>query len=415
MGKTPGTETLQQIPMFADLPPWQMEVVEEAVEVVDVRKGRMVLERGSDDGYTYFLREGDIELQAADGNNKTVRIDANTGKTPIANLRPRLFGVKAVTRVYGLRVPDVVLSAVGCTGRSADDAITVESEDQEQRRESESKLGYHLYRDLKTNAAILPSLPDLALRIRKTIDDENSDARAIARLVEADPAMTAKLLKAANSAMYGGLKHVETTSSAVVRLGLRTTRQLLVSFAMKEVFKCDDAHIRNRMRELWKHSAHIAALCFVLAREVRGIDPEEALLVGLIHDVGVIPILNYANRYPELTSENDALETTIARMRGELGAMILRNWRFAPSIVAGAREAENWTYEQHGEADFTDLLVVAQVHERLRKDDLVGLPPMASISAIRRVLGEDATPERSLDILHQAKARIDEMRSVLLA
>ena len=99
-------------------------------------------------------------------------------------------------------------------------------------------------------------------------------------------------------------------------------------------------------------------------------------------------------------------------MRGDLGAIILRKWKFPPEVVAGARDAEHWLRQHDGPPDFTDLLVVAQVHERLRKHQLAGLPPLPKISAFKRVLG-DASPEKSLEILHAAKAQIDEMRSVL--
>jgi HD-like signal output (HDOD) protein len=100
-------------------------------------------------------------------------------------------------------------------------------------------------------------------------------------------------------------------------------------------------------------------------------------------------------------------------MRGELGAMILRNWRFSPVIVAGARDAENWQRSHNGKPDFTDLLIVAQVHERMRKHQMKGLPALEEIPAVRHVLGDDASPDQSLEILHEAKAQIDDMRSVL--
>lgn len=414
MASTHETDALRKIAMLTDLPPWQLEVVAEAVEPVEARKGAVILERGSDDGFTYFLREGEISLEASDGDDKTIEITAQSARTPVANLRPRIFGVKAMSRVRGIRVPDIVLSAAGCNGRVHDpDDIKVESQEEEERREAESRLSFQLYHDLKNDKAILPSLPDLALRIRRAIDDEVSDARAIAHLVESDPAMAAKLLKAANSALYGGLAAVETCSAAVVRLGMRTTKQLVLTFALKEVFQNDDPMIQKRMLVLWKHSAQIAALSFVLAREIKGMQAEEALLIGLVHDVGAIAILNYIHKYPDLAQDEAALEETISRMRGELGAMILRKWMFTPAVVAGARDAENWTRQQTGPADFTDLLIVGQVHERLRKHQLAGLPPLEKISAIKRVLGEDVTPEKSLQIMHDAKAQIDEMRSVL--
>lgn len=405
---------LHKIDMLADLPPWQLEAVSEAVEPLYVRKGSCLIELGSDDGYTYFLSEGEISLEAADGFTKTVAIDAEARRHPVANLRPRIFNVTANTQVRGIRVPDIVLSAAGCDGRVRDpSAIQVESQEEEQRRQVESDLSFQLYRDLKGDKSILPTLPDLALRIRRAIDDDSSDARDVARLVEADPAMAAKLLKAANSAMYAGLGAVESCSAAVVRLGMQTTKRLVMGFAMKDVFKSKDPAAQRRMHVLWKHSSQVAALCFVLAREVKGLSPEEALLIGLVHDVGAIAILNYVDRFPTLAEDEEELETTITRMRGELGAMILREWKFTPTLIAGARDAEKWQRRHTNKADYTDLLIVAQVHERLRKHQLAGLPPLDQVSAIRRVLGEDATPERSVEIMHAAKAQLDEMRSVL--
>jgi HD-like signal output (HDOD) protein len=408
------TQALRKISILTDLPPWQMEVIAEAVEPIIVRKGSVIVERGSDDGFTYFLTEGEITLEAADGATKMVEAGPQSTRTPIANLRPRIFSVRAESQVRAIRVPDIVLSAAGCSGRAHDpNEIMVQSEEERDRREAESRLSFQLYRDLQSDQAILPSLPDLALRIRRAIDDEVSDAKAIAKLVESDPAMATKLLKAANSALYGGLSAVETCPAAVVRLGMDTTKQLVLTFALKEVFRNQDPMIQKRMQVLWKHSANIAAICFVLARQVKGMQPEEALLIGLVHDVGAIAILNYIEKYPELAESEAILEDTIARMRGELGAMILRKWNFGPAVVAGARDAEQWNRLHNRAPDFTDLLVVAQVHERLRKDQIADLPPMEDITAIKRVLGEEASPERSLQILHEAKAQIDEMRSVL--
>ena len=414
MATTPDTGALRKIPLLAGLPPWQIEMIAEEIEPVYARKGSVIVERGSDDGYTYFLTAGEVSLDAADGTRKTLEIDTEVARTPIANLRPRIFGVTALSPVNAFRVPDVVLIAAGCDGRVHDeDEIRVESEEEQERREDESKLSFQLYRDLKQDKAVLPSLPDLAMRIRRAIDDEMSDARTVARLVETDPAMATKLLRVANSALYGGLGAVETCSAAVVRLGMQTTKQLVTSFALKEVFHSKDPLIQKRMHVLWKHSAQIAALCYVLAREIRGMPPEEALLIGLVHDIGAIAILNYIEIYPKLGENEAELEQTITRMRGELGAMILRKWKFSPAVVAGARDAENWLRQRSGQADFTDLLIVAQVHERLRKHQLEALPPVEEISAIKRVLGDDATPEKSVQILHEAKAQLDEMRSML--
>jgi len=200
------TYALRKISILENLPPWQLEAVSDAVEPFEAKKGDLLIERGSDDGYTYFLSQGTIELEASDGTTRDVRADPNNNSTPIANLRPRLFNVRAKGKVKAFRVPDIVLSAAGWNGQAHNpDEIVVQSEEDQLRSEGESRLSFQLYDDLKNDQAILPSLPDLALRIRRAIDDDVSDARQVARLVESDPAMAAKLLKVANSALYGGV------------------------------------------------------------------------------------------------------------------------------------------------------------------------------------------------------------------
>ena len=168
-----------------------------------------------------FEQKNALLQEAADGEKNKLEFDGNLLKAPVADLRPRLFDVRALGRVRGLRIPDIVLSAAGCNSEAPDVKSTaVEREEDDRRHQAESKLTFQLYQDLKNDEAMLPSLPDLALRIRKAIDDDVSDARTIALLVESDPAMAAKVLKAANSALYGGLGSIETTSAAVVRLDL---------------------------------------------------------------------------------------------------------------------------------------------------------------------------------------------------
>ncbi|MGB5472580.1 MAG: HDOD domain-containing protein, partial [Gammaproteobacteria bacterium] len=142
-------------------------------------------------------------------------------------------------------------------------------------------------------------------------------------------------------------------------------------------------------------------------------NPEEALLVGLLHDIGTIALINYASHDPQLSSDPAGLEQTISCMRGELGALILRKWKFAPTFVVAARDAEYWLRKHDGVADFADLVIVAQVHERLRNKEIDGLPRIEDIPAFAKVLGQDASPHKSLAVLHQAEALVDQLRSVL--
>lgn len=408
-------ETLVKMPLLADLPPWQQEAIGELAELLKLKKGAKLIGRGSDDGYTYFLTAGKVSLVDADGSSLVIDADNEAVWAPLANLRPRIVDVMTLGRVQAIRVPDILLSTPKCSDFPTDlNQKTLEKRPQAKPLRIASQLPFTLYREIRDHkSAMLPSLPDTAVRIQIAIEDDHSDAEEIARLVQTDPAMTAKLIMTANSALYGGKTSVKTCAAAIVRLGLQVTRQLILTFALKEVFRANNKLLRKRMKILWDHSVNIAATSFVLAGDVEGMHPEEVLLAGLVHDIGEIAVINHATRYPRLASNQAALERAISCMRGELSAMILREWKFTPAVVLAARDAELWEREHHGSADFTDLLIVAQIHDRLSRNEIDDIPSIADIPAVAKVLGQNASPEKSLTILNQAQTLADEMRGVL--
>lgn len=406
---------LRKTPALSDLPSWQLEAIAELAEPIRLKKGATLLDRGSDDGFTYFLTVGTVSLQGIDGPPEFLEAESESARTPLANLRPRIVEVRAMKRIEAIRIPDLLLQRTELQDTHVGLAQTPNEEDEQQvGRRVEDRLPFDLYRALKSgDTRILPSLPDTAVRIQLAIDDDLDDAKTVARLVETDPAIATKVMKTANSAFYGGRSSVNNCTEAIVRLGLKTTRQLVLAFAIKEVFRTQNKRLRGQMKDLWDHSVSIAATCFVLAREVPGVPPEEALLAGLIHDVGSIALINYVARSPELASDLESLRRIVDRLRGEIGALILRSWRFAPDVAAAARDAEFWPREHRGPADVTDVVIVAQIHDRLRLHEPGGLPEIADMPAFAKVLGEDASPETSVLVMNQSQGLVEEMRSIL--
>jgi HD-like signal output (HDOD) protein len=399
-------ETLRTLPKLARLPSWQFDVIAEFTEPLTLKKGVRLLDRGSDDGNTYYLTAGKVALVGADGHRETFEADPKGDPRLLANLRPRIVDVEAVGRARAFRIPDLLLDPIDCNPAAGSGHDGPPS--------AELRLPFDLYRDLKNNEpGVLPSLPDTAVRIQLAIGDEQSDAGSVARLLATDPAMAAKLIRIANSALYGGRAPVDTCTAAIVRLGLRTTAKLVLGFALSEVFRSKNQALRQRMKVLWDHSVDIAATCFILARERSGVDPEEALLAGLIHDVGAIAVLSSATRYPRLAADPERLERTIACLSGDVGAMILREWNFPPAMAAAARDAESWLREGGLDLDLTDLVIVAQVHDRMRRDDTEGMPRVDEIPAFARVLGAHASPEKSVEVMNQATAVAEALRNVL--
>ena len=157
----------------------------------------------------------------------------------------------------------------------------------------------------------------------------------------------------------------------------------------------------------------IAAICYVLAKNVRGLDPEQGLLAGLLHDIGVVPILMYADQYPGLTENPQQLEKTIKDLKPELGSVILKRWGFNEEMVATATNSENWRYHHDGEADFADLVIVAHLHHMMLDESRH--QKLAKVPAFRRLFPGENDPAILNKIMEQAKHQLEDTRQLLVA
>ncbi|MEJ2213264.1 MAG: HDOD domain-containing protein, partial [Gammaproteobacteria bacterium] len=382
-------------------------------------KGEKIIELGDTSEFGYFLLSGALILKAADGGVKLIEAGTESAKNQIAQLVPRRYQVIASQPVEYLKIPNALLSAYQ-PKQDGIDTILIEEDisgagsqlDSEYAFENE--ISYKLYQELKNDSLVLPSLPDIAVRIGNALKDETKTFNHIAEIVQTDPAISAKLIKAANSAMYGGSNKVESISSAVMRLGTDLTHQLVMTFAMKELFKSKSALLKRRMKKLWDHSARVAAISHVLAKKLGNFDPEQALLGGLVHDIGVLAILNYAAQFPEAEDNKSIIDSTIKTLRGRVGSTILKNWGFPEWMPDMANEAENWMRSPPNKTpDYTDLIIICQLHSFIGTDEMANTPSIDTVPAFKRLGLSKLTPKMSLKILDEAKEEIAEARALL--
>jgi len=267
--------------------------------------------------------------------------------------------------------------------------------------------------ELRSENMLLPTLPDISLKIRKAINDEKANNAKIARVVQIDPAITGRLIQIANSPLYRGRKKIESCPEALTRLGLKSAQHFITSFALKGVFVAKSPLIHKRMLELWTHSSYVAAICAVLAHKTRGFDPDRAMLAGLVHDIGAVPILTYADRHPQLIGQAEHIDETIHALRGEIGVTVLRKWSFPEDFETVATQAENWWRDHAGEADYTDLVVLSQLHSFVGTLQVHKHPRMDEIPAYRKLIAEEADADISRDVLGLAKEDIWQIQHML--
>jgi len=276
-----------------------------------------------------------------------------------------------------------------------------------------NQLANQFLEDLENDRLILPSLPDVAMRVARALDNGVSDADSIAEVIQTDPAITAKLIKAANSAMYGRCMPVETCSAAVVRLGSALTHKLVLSLSMRELFTSESPQLQQRMKMQWKHSTEVAALCFVLARRDSRFNPEQAMLVGLLHDIGVVAVLNYIDKFPLEVTQPAIIDDAVKNLRARTSSMILEKWRFPSEFTVAAFEAEDWMRDTGGVPDYCDLLVTAQLHSLLGTDKAQLIPMINETSAYTRLDLGDLMPDSSLKFRDEEREKIGQAESLL--
>ncbi len=280
-------------------------------------------------------------------------------------------------------------------------------------RLAKNRLYLDCYKFMQSKELALPTIPDVAFKIRRAINAHNADSSSIARVVQLDPSITARLIQISNSPLYRGRRNIESCPEALTRLGLKTSQNIITALAMKAVFKAKSAVIRTKMQELWSHSCYVASISSVFAHKTPGFDPDRAMLAGLIHDIGVIPILTYADKRPGILLNPKDLTDTINSLRGEIGIQIIRKWEFPTDFEGVITHAEDWYRKGNKTADYTDIVIMAQLHSFIGKTTLKETPKMDTLPAYNKLMAGNLSVDKSINVLDQAKDEIEYIRKML--
>jgi HD-like signal output (HDOD) protein len=232
----------------------------------------------------------------------------------------------------------------------------------------EEKCYADLLADLENNRLVLPTLPEVAFKIKEVVEDENATAGRIADTIGTDPGLTARLLKVVNSPLYRGRSQIDNVQHAVTRLGMTIVRNLVLSLVIKQLFAPKSKVTEARLKKLWEHSTQVASISHVLASQFTRLSPEQAMLAGLIHDLGTMPILAYAEKVPELLKDEELLDKLIADLHPRVGKAILEAWKFPKELVAVVSEHENLARDSGPEIDYVDVVIVANLQSYLGTD-----------------------------------------------
>lgn len=246
------------------------------------------------------------------------------------------------------------------------------------------KVALDIIAAIKNDSIVLPTLPEVALRVRDIAEDINCTIPQLAKVMAMDAALSARVIKVANSPLVRSPQEVTDLGTAIARLGINFTANLAVGLAMEQMFQATTDVVDKRMRSLWSHSMEVASISHVLAQHYTKLQPDQALLGGLVHKIGALPILAYAEDHGDLLSDAIALDKLIEKLHPKLGEHILTAWKFPKELrnVPGQYLKFDRVVDK---VDYADVVMVANLQSFLGTDHAYTKMDWNEISAFKRL------------------------------
>jgi HD-like signal output (HDOD) protein len=403
--RTPDSKMLAALQPVGDLDVEKRASLAQRGQFVDLRYGQR-LEASTEHRWLLYLLEGSVSLVSGGAASTITAGSARAHQPLFSGGRLQEHAVAhGAARVLRLdhRVYEILQQQQSQSGY---DVVETELDD------TESALFTDVYAACTEGRLDLPALPEVAVKIQMAMKDPDVDVKRLAGIVAMDLAITAGLIRASSSAAYGSGNPVKSVRDAIVRLGLVAARRLALTIAMQQVFRSSSSVLQRRMRELWDRSVHVSVLSFVLARHCQGLEPEQALLAGLLHDVGALPILDYIGRHhPDAT--DDEIEPIIQKLHGVIGEVVIGSWSMDGHMSVVVSDSGNWARDNTGKPDYCDLVIVARLYHLNAQTRGAPIPAYHEVPAFAHLGLPPPNEAMTLDLIDHAAREMTEMMAVI--
>lgn len=265
--------------------------------------------------------------------------------------------------------------------------------------------------ELSKGPVELPSVPDIVLKLQRTLSDENVSNDTVVMVVGAEPMLAGKLMTMANSAALNTSgRKIADLRTAVARVGFNIVRSAALSFAIEQLRRAEEFRdLQAPLDALWKNSVQIAALSHVLARRFTSLNGDAALLAGLMHNVGRIYILTRASKVPALMADRLTYNSMVRDWHSNVAKAVLENWRVADEIVDAVTCYEDLDREARGPVTLTDVLSLAVLLEQ-KRTALAPEPDENFMKGLRRL---QLAPGDCNSVIEESAEEIAALKSAL--
>lgn len=231
-----------------------------------------------------------------------------------------------------------------------------------------------------------PSLPDVALQIGMASREDDLSANQLATIVGRDPATAIRVLSVANTVgVRGAGREVTTLPAAVTRIGLESTRVLARCTAMEHMFVAKRPQLADLMRRIWRHSLEIAAFSRALSEETGRFNPDTALMLGLLSQIGTLPVIACLDRSTDIEpAASEDIEDSIFELQAEVAERVMQEWRLPTPMITAVSQCWNMTRTGDTPA-LADLATVAFWHTCPPTHRLRLRHPLETVTAFTRL------------------------------
>jgi HD-like signal output (HDOD) protein len=197
-------------------------------------------------------------------------------------------------------------------------------------------------KDLSGDEITFPTFLDITFQVRTALKDPNLNVDQLAKLVGAEPLMSTKIIRMANSvALNPSGREIADVKNGIIRVGMEAVRTVSFAVAMEQLLKSKQMQpFEDISKRLWEHTAHVAALSRVLARKMAKINGDEAMFTGLVHDIGVFYLMSRAAGFPELVADKAELHALLVGWHDSIGHALLSALGSPESVLVAVQEHE---------------------------------------------------------------------------
>jgi len=219
---------------------------------------------------------------------------------------------------------------------------------------------------LKKDELVLPTLPKIAMKVRDTVADPDSNLGDISTLIAQDAALSARLIRIANTAHYSRAVRVESLQGAVTRIGMRQIKNIVMVLAMEQLFVSENELVSNYLAKTWSRSTEVASYAMALfsiyqkGNKHTSLQIDTLSLAALLHNIGTLPILTEADGYPDVFASPEFLERAINDLNCHIGVAIVKAWNFSSDLIESTRYYAT-TEHQTEEISYLDFVRMAVI------------------------------------------------------